>query len=232
MLNETFIQEFRASGLLADAIPGMLPVDRLPRLKAVVAIGAKFGRSSDELGISVLPSRDYCYGTDDLRCLSEAIDAFQRLGGPMVEKVCNDHDGNMVMARNSMTPGFTTPSEAISPLRIVPRALPYVPPAIRLSHSYGSEARHAAAFMDILDWLRSDVTGKKGDKVVQMMEGTLEFFRRCARLVRAPSSFVACHPADPQTYGFDVHPVPESRQSRSRHCYVFDSIFPPCRWIA
>lgn len=171
-----------ADSIKTGALPAPLPVRSLSRLKAAILLGTRAGCPPDELSITVFITPEYRYGSGHLLHLSRAVEDFQGIGGPRISKACNDDAGIMMISQGDGSPSASSISPSAS-LRFVAYELPYVPRVIKVSQSCESDARHAAAFMEGLEWLRTGVASKNEKREIQLVEGSLEFCRRCARLV-------------------------------------------------
>jgi hypothetical protein len=158
------------------------PRGRRPRTtQGIIFIGRKFGKPEVELGIMVVLMPAYRYGSRHLDELSRAVAAFQRFGRSIVGKACNDPDGIMLLIREGPSPSPTTPNKTT----YSPGSLAYVPQSIKVFRRNASDERFATAFMEAVGWLSSENPSRTGDfqREVQVREGKMEMYERCARLV-------------------------------------------------
>lgn len=165
---------------------GTLAHQGLIRLKSIIFIGRKFGTPEVELGIMLALMPAYRYGSHHLCDLSTAIDAFRRLGGPIVRNACNDPEGIKILSRespSSLPVNFRGKSYSNYPLD----SLPYVPQMIGVCRFGAGDEIHATAFVESVLWLSSkNPEVGRSRREVQVQEENTDFLEKCARLVSSP----------------------------------------------
>jgi hypothetical protein len=155
---------------------------RFVRLKGIIYIQQRTGEQDVELKLVMMPA--YRFGTYHRCDLVKAIVTFQRLGGPIVTKACNDPKG-VVMFLCASPPTSSASSHKASSVNQFLGPLPYIPQRIEICRIETCDTeRSAGAFIESVNWLASRNLGKRGPlREVHFMDGMVELYERCARLV-------------------------------------------------
>jgi hypothetical protein len=158
----------------------LLSLHGLPDLKASILIGRRMGDVREGPHIMVHFFSAFRRGSDDLVDLSSAIDVFQQLGGMPVRNACNNRSGIWIIARDASGKSALG-SDSIS-FRL-PSALPFVPKHIKVYRGGASDAQFSASFLEGIRWTAGNPLGNGNCREVDVMEGSTEFLRGCARQV-------------------------------------------------